>query len=744
MRKIVVLMTLMKLDIGGAETHVIELCKSLQKKGVKVIVASYGGVYLEELQKHNITHYTAPLHKKDPISFIKNYKILVDIIKKENVHILHCHTRISSLIGNFISKRNKNIIFVSTAHATFSTRFLFRKLTRWGEHTIAVSNDIKNYLLKNYNISNENITVTVNGINTNKFSKNIDYSDILQEFSLDKDTFKILCVSRLEETTIKHIVELISITSDLVNINNNIKIIIVGGGDAYKKVKSLAQSKNAELGKNVITLTDARIDVNKFLAMSDILVGVSRAALEAMATELPVVVSGSEGYIGIFNESKLQDALNTNFCCRNLEVTTKEKLKKDIEFLMTCSKEKRISLGEYGHKVVLNHYSTDKMANDNLNIYKKVLKNKYANKKIDVLVSGYHGFINNGDDATLQSLVLGLREKDSKIKIVVLSKNPAITKSQFDVDAINRYNIFKIIKTMKKTNTLVTGGGTLFQDATSTRNIHYYGFITTLAKKYGLKTMLYGNGIGPITKQSNKNYTKKVLNQVDVITLRDKDSLDTLETLDINQPLTYLKADPALTLKKKCNKSCEEILQKYNIQKDTKYFIVALRPWKHCVKNFENILDDIVKYTFENYNTIPVFLPMHNPNDIEISKRLHMKNPNSILINVNYTTDDVLTLIGNATFVLGMRLHSIIYALKENTPVIALNYDPKVSGVMSMANQKLIVNVENTNFEEIKNHIDDLQTRKETIIEEINTSTKIMKSLAKENIDIVFDVVKGY
>ena len=45
-----ILLSLMQLNIGGAETHVVELAKELKRKGFNVIVTSNGGVYVKELE----------------------------------------------------------------------------------------------------------------------------------------------------------------------------------------------------------------------------------------------------------------------------------------------------------------------------------------------------------------------------------------------------------------------------------------------------------------------------------------------------------------------------------------------------------------------------------------------------------------------------------------------------------------------------------------------------------------------
>ena len=51
-----ILLSLMQLNIGGAETHVVELAKELKRKGFNVVVTSNGGVYVKELEEAGIKY----------------------------------------------------------------------------------------------------------------------------------------------------------------------------------------------------------------------------------------------------------------------------------------------------------------------------------------------------------------------------------------------------------------------------------------------------------------------------------------------------------------------------------------------------------------------------------------------------------------------------------------------------------------------------------------------------------------
>ena len=146
-----VLLSLMQLDIGGAETHVVELAKELKRRGLNPIVTSKGGAYESELEEAGIKHYCVPLQNKNPLNMYKSVRLLKRIIKDEDIDIVHSHARIPSFILGKLQKRMK-FPFVTTAHWVFTTKWGLKYITDWGQKSVAVSEDIKTYLMDNYNI----------------------------------------------------------------------------------------------------------------------------------------------------------------------------------------------------------------------------------------------------------------------------------------------------------------------------------------------------------------------------------------------------------------------------------------------------------------------------------------------------------------------------------------------------------------------------------------------------------------
>lgn len=369
-----VLLATMGLGIGGAETHIIELAKGLKKKGIDVVVTSNGGQYVKELEEAKIKHYNVPMHNKKISNVIKSYNMLEKIILDEKITLVHGHARIPSFICALLKKKMK-FPFVTTAHWTFDTSHGLKYITKWGDKTIAVSEDIKKYLLDNYKkVKENNIFVTVNGIDTNKFSTQAIYEDVLSEFNINSENNKIVYISRLDESRALVARQLISIAKDIYEYRNDVQIVIVGGGDVFEELKENAISVNKEIGKDIITMVGGRSDVYKFANMGDLFIGVSRSALEAMACEKPCIIAGNEGYIGIFDENKLNISINTNFCCRDTVISTQDMLLRDVKVLLDTDNETRKQMGQYNRQIVQKYYSIDKMVADTMLAYDEAMK----------------------------------------------------------------------------------------------------------------------------------------------------------------------------------------------------------------------------------------------------------------------------------------------------------------------------------------------------------------------------------
>ena len=359
-----ILMASMSLGIGGAETHIVELSKELARRGHTVFVASAGGSYVAELEKCGIKHYALPLNVKRPDRVLKSYFGLLFIIRRENIELIHSHARISSFIAGAAAK-HCGIKFVTTCHGVYEITEFWRRLSNWGAYSLAVSYDIKQYLIKNYDFPRDNILLTINGIDTERFSPRLNPASeaIFDEFKLDTSCrHRVIYVSRIDVESGHIAFQLVHSAKKLLNKYADLEIVIIGSGTSFEALKREAAEVNRQLcagcGREIITLCGARTDICEFLNLGNYesdglihtpntFIGVSRSALEAMSSGLPTVLAGSQGALGLFDSSKLSSALDTNFCCRDCGSSSDELVFDELCAALSLSEADRDVYGMY-------------------------------------------------------------------------------------------------------------------------------------------------------------------------------------------------------------------------------------------------------------------------------------------------------------------------------------------------------------------------------------------------------------
>ena len=727
-----ILVAIMSMEIGGAETHVLELCKALQKKGMRVYVASNGGAYEPELVECGVVHYKVPLHNKQPFNILGAYRALKKIITENDIRLVHAHARIPAFLCGFL-QRKLNFRFVTTAHWVFTTKFPYNLLSNWGEKSLAVSEDIKDYLIHHYNVPKDDIYITINGIDTEKFKPSTEPV---------KNGKRIMSISRLDKDRSLAAHLLIEAAPVLTSKYPDTIIYLVGGGDDFNNVAEKANLMNKKLGKEVLQMTGPQVDVHKWLKECDVFVGVSRALLEAMAQGLPVVGSGNEGYMGIINEDNMPTSIATNFCYRGCGEATAQKLTTDLITILDMPRAEIDAMGKFSREFIIKNYSVDRMAEDALKLYNKVLSTccPVRLRKTDVMISGYYGYNNSGDDLLLKSIVRDLKNRQADLSITVLSMRPKETKSQYGVNAIHRFNLFNIWRLLCNTKLLITGGGSVIQDLTSTHSLIYYLWIIKTAKRLGAKNMLYGNGIGPIKNPANMERMRKTLNEVELITLREEASRTLLEENNITSPKILVTSDPAFSLPNPDFKSAQKELDDIGIVGG--FFCIALRSWKYNPPGFEEHIAQFADYVAKEYNLAVLFVPMRPSDDTEISKKTmaFMQSPAFLLENTK-DMDDIRGVVALSKFTLAMRLHTLIYAINQGVPVIGLAYDPKVKWLMESIDQSSYVSVEETSKEKLIEFADDLFKNYEEVAQKIKEAGQEAQKLAMCNADLCMDLI---
>lgn len=671
-----VMMVLMGLEIGGAETHVVELSKELHRQGYEVVVVSNGGVYERELTDAGIRCRHAPLHRRSAGRMLRSLYLLHGIIRREKPDVVHAHARIPAFLCGILH-RWMGFPFVTSAHWVFYVNHTLRRLTDWGERTVAVSDDIREYLKENYGVPDKHISVTINGIDTEKFSPAVSGERVLREFGFSPDRPTVSYVSRMDESRALVARQLVGIAPRLREKIPNIQILIAGGGDVYDEISAKAQAVNDAAGERFVVMTGARTDINEIVAAGDVFVGVSRAALEAMAAAKPVIVAGNEGYIGLFDESRLALAQESNFCCRGCPEPTAERLYGDLlRALCEMDGAQRAALGQYGREVIGQYYSVARMARDCERAYDEVLA-----EHTRVLVSGYYGFRNLGDDAILLALRDRVHQTLPGAKLAALSRRPAETRERCGVEAADRFSPLAVLRELKRCSVFVSGGGSLLQDSTSTRSLLYYTSLIRMAKRRGKRVMFYANGIGPVHAEKNRARVREAAELADLITLRDEESLRELREMGVQNPNIHVTADPVYAMERGDRAEGARRLAALGLPEGRPIVGVSVR----FAKGMETDLEAFARFCDAAAGRASiVFLVMQQGGDDTAcaAVRERMRTP-SWVVSAPYDPAGMMGMLACMDAVVSTRLHSIIFAARERVPVLGVVYDPKVSACLA-------------------------------------------------------------
>lgn len=341
-----------------------------------------------------------------------------------------------------------------------------------------------------------------------------------------------------------------------------------------------------------------------------------------------------------------------------------------------------------------------------------------ATKKTLVL-SGYYGFDNAGDEAVLHSIVQALKQacQGQDLEIIVLSNQPEKTMKLYGVKAINRWDIKAIYKQIKNCDLLISGGGSLLQDVTSNKTVPYYLFIIKIAQWHKKQVVFYSQGFGPVNKGHSKFLVKKVLNKVQHIFVRDENSKKGLMELGVTRPNIKVTIDPVIGMKP--NPGVDLKMKKYMESYPSTGLRVGiyLRSWKDdegLSKKAAVLAEGLHKEGLDVY-----FIPMQQPQDVDFLKGVSFPEGTAHKLTDPLEVEEVFALTGQMDIVIGMRLHAVIMATAQGLPSVGLSYDPKVDNFMSIIENEHCYDVETFDPEVVIKNVIGLAARIKTEKENI-------------------------
>ncbi len=317
-----------------------------------------------------------------------------------------------------------------------------------------------------------------------------------------------------------------------------------------------------------------------------------------------------------------------------------------------------------------------------------------SNKKI--AVSGYYGFDNFGDEAILKVLANELNKNG--FEVTVFSKSPDKTAASLNVNSVYTFSIKNVVETLKNTDVLISGGGSLLQDATSLKSLLYYLFVIFVALFYKKEVIIFAQGIGPIRNPIGNFLTKTLLKKCKYITVRDERSLFRLRGWNLAPELV---SDPVWNIELKETISMDRVG-------------VQLRDWKGLSQKY---LIALARQICANFSDKEIYIySFQDALDLDLCKnfeaQLKLVNPEikTVLLN-GLTIDETVQSFANLDYLVGMRYHACLLALKYGIPTLALSYDEKVEKIAKRFEIPCSFLNDEQDFERLFSELKNLQTQ---------------------------------
>lgn len=689
-------------DVGGAKTHVLTLLHGLGSSNTVRLVCFMEGAFAQEAREMGIE--TVVLTSRNIPGLVKT---LIAMVNDEGFQVVHCHGSRANMMGALLQSRVHAPV-ISTVHSDYKLDYLgrpFHHLTygtinricvRKIKNHIGVSDAISEMLISR-GFDPQTMYSIYNGVDFSPVQVRLDREAYLESVGLKAEAEDVIFGIAARLSPVKDVGTLIRGFGLACARTDHIKLVIAGDGEQRQELEELAKAccpPGSYAFAGWVDDTDSfyhAIDVNTLTSLSEAF----PYALTEGARMHCATIASRVGGVPKLIEHGVYGLL--------FEARDTEKLASYIVRLAE-NRELRLKLGEALYEKASTAFSVEATVTHQEEIYEDLLRRvrRKPGKRDGVLICGAYGKGNAGDDSILEAILTQLRHIDPDIPVYVLSRNPKETRIRYRIGAVHTFNIPGFLYRMGKTKLYINGGGTLIQDVTSTRSLQYYLSNIAMAKLCGNQVIMYGCGIGPVAAPKNRRHARKIIDRyVDAITLRDPQSREELEAMGVTKPEIRLTADPALMLGAAPESAVDSMLLSNGIDPEGTYAMFVLRPWK-AVEGAVPSFVETAEMLHRQYGIVPIFFALEPGRDLEISEQTAqlVRCPHHVLA----APDDGKLIVGlmrKMRLVVSMRLHALIFAAGQGTPLVGVVYDPKVSGFLDYVGQKRYVSVQDVTAEKL-------------------------------------------
>lgn len=723
-------------DVGGAKTHVLSLLEGLNKTDEVHLVCFMEGEFTKEARQLGIS-----VTVLNDGGFFSQRKRILGMIRDGGYELLHCHGGRANMMGMFLRKK-AGIPMVTTVHSDYRLDYMGRPLAaltygninkialRRFDGWIGVSDGMTQTLIQR-GFSPRRIFTLYNGVDFSRELPVRSREDYLRSIGLEigEDTIVYGIAARI--SPVKDMTTLVTAFSKAVRLCPNIRLVIAGEGEQSEEIHKLAEDLCPE---GTVCFAGWVKDINSFYHALDVnlLTSLSETfpyALTEGARMRCATIASRVGGVPFLIDDGINGLL---FTPRDVEALTEH-----MVFLAKHG-QTRVEMGNALYEKTRREFSMEVMLEKQRSHYETILRRhcRDKNKRDGAVICGAYGMGNSGDNVILNNIVAQLKNIDPDMPIWAISRNPTETRLVARVESLYSFNLLKVCRLFRRTKLYVSGGGTLMQDATSTRSLLYYLHSIRQAARRGNRVMLYGCGVGPINKKRNRRRTARILQRyADVIAVRDQYSIDFLKQLGVTKPKIYLTADPALLTEIHGELGS---LSAQGIRPDERYVMMAVRPWPGFSEKID-VFAKAAEYAWDTLGLKPVLYAMEPRRDSAAVKAVAKKlNCPHLVLEAGTDGGQVVSLIGRMELVVSMRLHALVFAAGQNVPSVGVVYDPKVSGFLDYIGQRTYLPLEKADEEELKTLIDAALAQKGQTTERIEH----LCQMAKENETFARELLK--
>lgn len=439
------------MGIGGVETAIYNQITAMIKKGHNVILASTGGIYIDKVKSIGATIVNFEFSLENNFNFNK-IEEMINIIEMYDINEIHIE-KFMCILTMFPVCIIKNIPYVAYIHDELNISYewytyhydiylmLFKEFFKYANKIIAIKQSVIDYTSQRFSIDKSKYKLISNSINFTEYKSNKSVKGI--------ENF--LIVSRLDsekENSVKNAIDFFILFCK--KTNKNMKLSILGSGNILNNIENYINEVNKDGYQ--ITFLGSTSEVCSIIDNYDVILGMGRCIIEAIAMKKIAIVSGYDKINGLVSEQNFSYMLKTNFNGEGLKIDNidiinqlEEMNVKEIENLVNQNYKLAFSNINIDDNIfIIRECEESLIKTRNLLEEISIVQNKYLDKKKEAQDFENKVYelreICDKQYNQIEDLYKKLQEKDQEVIKKIQEKDQEVIKKIEKIEEVSKQN----------------------------------------------------------------------------------------------------------------------------------------------------------------------------------------------------------------------------------------------------------------------------------------------------------------